>query len=127
MEGKLLMTRTVISKIALFLAIVMLLVSFASCGGAVTEETTVAAGKENNEVTSEKVGEASEEITTEEEYKPDIEVKNYNSEFYLSIMGDVNPVEYYWVAESSNDAMTEALYLRQENVRKHIVANIFTN
>ena len=109
--------------IALMLALVMLVTAFASCGGGKTPEETTASKPSSNE---EKTTAAkTEEIETEPEYKPDIEQKNYNDEFYFWIMGDVNPVDYYWVKESQNDAMSDAVYNRQEQVRKYLGVDIF--
>lgn len=109
--------------IALMLALVMLVTAFASCGGGKTPEETTASKPSSNE---EKTTAAkTEEIETEPEYKPDIEQKNYNDEFYFWIMGDVNPVGYYWVKESQNDAMSDAVYNRQEQVRKYLGVDIF--
>ena len=116
------MKKKLILFCSLLLAIVMTLSAFVSCGGTTGENTTADKGENNNQ-TDQKASD-SEEITTEEEYKPDIEVKNYNAEFYLSIMNDVNPIEYYWVEESSNDGMSEAVYARQEKIRQHIGVEI---
>ena len=116
------MKKKLILFCSLLLAIVMTLSAFVSCGGTTGENTTADKGENNNQ--TEQKASDSEEITTEEEYKPDIEVKNYNAEFYLSIMNDVNPIEYYWVEESSNDGMSEAVYARQEKIRQHIGVEI---
>lgn len=98
--------------LAIALAFLMLLGSFVGCNSTPDEKET----KAPNE---------SKEEETVDEFMPDIEKKNYDKDFYLSIMGDVNPVEYYWVAESSNDTMSEALYNRQEKIRAHIGVEIF--
>ena len=108
--------------LAVMMAIVMIVSSFASCGGGKTPEGSDQTTEKP--VSSESQEQTSEEATTEEEFKPAIEEKDYGAEFYLSIMGDVNPVEYYWVAESSNDGMSEAIYNRQEQIRKHIGVEI---
>ena len=70
--------------IALFMSAVALLSVFASCESAV--------GTENNTSVT--------ETETEEEAMPSVEKNNYNDEFYLSILDDVNPPDYYWVEES---------------------------
>ena len=69
------------------------------------------------------VSDTSGEVTTAaptEEIHPDIAKKNYNDQFYLHILPDVNPTQYYWVKESDNDILSDAIYARQEKVRKHI-------
>lgn len=105
--------------LSIFIVLVMMCATFAGCGGGVepgeNEQTTASTGGN---------GQTHEVTTAENEFIPDIEKKNYNSEFYLSIMGDVNPVDYYWVAESSGDGMSEAIYNRQEQIRKHIGVEI---
>ena len=45
-----------------------------------------------------------------------IDKKNYDEEFYLSILPDSNPEKYFWVEEAEGDAMSEAVYARQEKV-----------
>ena len=101
--------------ISLLIAIVMLVASFASCTTKKTDE----------DVTTQASAEGSQVVEEETEYKPSIEQKNYNEEFYLWVMGDVNPIECYWVAESTNDVLSEAVYNRQENVRKYLGVEIF--
>ena len=113
--------RTKLKSLAVFLAIVILVASFASCKAPTpneeTETTTTTASANDTVVES-------ETETETMEFVPEIDEKNYGEEFYLWIMGDVNPVEYYWVEQSMNDSMSEALYNRQENVRKHIGVEI---
>lgn len=58
--------------------------------------------------------------TQTEEVLPDIPKKDYGDEFYLHILPDVNPPKYYWVEESDNDILSDAIYARQEKVRNHI-------
>ena len=45
-----------------------------------------------------------------------VEKKDYGAEFYLSILSDVNPPDYYWVEESDNSAMSEAVFARQQKL-----------
>ena len=100
--------------IAFLLACLMLSATLAGCGQEI-EETTSLSETSNSETTV---------LTTEAELMPDIEEKNYGSTFYLSVMGDVNPVDYYWVKESQNNALSEAIYNRQESVHKRIGVDI---
>lgn len=104
--------------LALVLAALAVATVFAGCGnGQGGEETT-----DNNE---------SSESETVDEVFPDVERKNYNKELYLSIMNDVNPDAFYWVAEAGNNNLSDAIYNRQENVRSYlgvdIVASITPN
>ena len=110
--------KKIVKIISMLLAILACLSAFASCGGKTTEETTEKTGGEN--ITQA----VSDEIETEEEYKPDIEQKNYGKEFYLAIMGDVNAPDYHWVKESSNNALSDAVYKRQEYIRDYLGVDI---
>ena len=107
-----------VKMLALFLAIVMLVTAFASCGGKTPEETTEKTGGDSTTQA------ASEEISTEDEWKPDIEQKNYGKEFYLNILPDVNPTDFYWVKESNNTTLTDAIYNRQEKIRDYLGVEI---
>ena len=112
-----------IRLIAILLAMVTLLSLLVGCNSAPSgNEATEGKGNENKtEATQAFEG---SEIATEEEFKPDVEEKNYGKEFYLAIMGDVNAPDYHWVKESSNNALTDAVYKRQELVRDHIGVEI---
>ena len=57
----------------------------------------------------------------------DIDKKNYNEEFYMWILPDTNPMKFYWVEKSEGDAMSEAVYARQEKVRKYIGVEILAS
>ena len=107
--------------ISLVLALVMLAAAFVGCGGAT--ETPEGTTEEKKAQATESGSKESEE-TTEEEWKPDIEQKNYGEEFYLWVMGDVNPGSYYWVKESANETMSDAVYGRQEKIRQHLGVEI---
>ena len=97
--------------IAFFIAIVMLVSVFAACGN----ESVVEDGSGNSN---------SVEIDEDREFTPDVEKNNYNEEFFFWIMGDSNPVDSYWVEESKSDALSEAVYNRQEQVRKYLGVEI---
>ncbi len=65
-----------------------------------------------------------ESSTPPEVIPPTVEKNKYNAEFYLSILPDTNPPDFYWVEKSEGDAMSEAVYARQEDVRKWIGVEI---
>ena len=109
--------------ILLLLVIATCLSAFVACGTpSGNGETTEKGGK--NEKTEGSLAPDVSEVETEEEYKPDIEQKNYNAEFYLNIMDDVNPADCYWVKESSNNALSDAVYARQEKIRDYLGVDI---
>lgn len=45
-----------------------------------------------------------------------IEKKNYGEDLYLYIEPAANPTKYYWAKESGNDAMSQAIFTRQQIV-----------
>lgn len=109
--------------LALILALVMLTSAFAGCGnGQGGDGTTEKGPNQNGDATTDAKGSSDNE--TEEEWMPDIERKNYNTEFYLNILPDVNPPEFYWVKESSNNSLSDAIYKRQENVRDYLGVDV---
>ena len=105
--------------LALILVLVMAISAFVGCSAPddeLPEEETTASETE-----------ATTEAQTEqetEEFKPDIEQKDYKEEFYLNILPDVNPTDFYWVKEASDSVLSNALYNRQENVRKYLGVDI---
>ncbi len=73
----------------------------------------------NDNVIDEEATASAADVTTEaqteqetEEFKPDIEQKDYKEEFYLNILPDVNPTDFYWVKEASDSVLSNALYNR---------------
>lgn len=104
--------KSVIKIAVLVLALMMSLSILASCGG-VNEEITTAES------------ETQSPDSTSREVHPSIAKKNYDTEFYISISPDTNQPDLYWVAESRSDAMSEAVYTRQERVRKYLGTEIF--
>ena len=97
--------------IALLLLIAMSVSALASCDSTdITDDASTDSQKNESE--------------TNGELTLDIEKKNYDSEFYLQIHPDVNPVKYYWVEESQGDTLSQALYDRQEQVHKHLGVEI---
>ncbi|MBQ8409986.1 MAG: hypothetical protein IJY39_14085 [Clostridia bacterium] len=103
--------------ISLFLALIMLISCFASCDS----------GEEETIDTSAPVSESTDTAAATEaetEYVPAIERTDYNTDFFLSIMPTASFMEYHWVEESSNDAMSQAIYARQQKVREYLGVNL---
>ena len=96
--------------ITLLLVFAISISAFASCNEN-TEDDTKDQG----------VTQGTEEI---DEFRPDVEKKNYGADFFLWVMPDSNPVDCYWVEESDGSAMSESVYARQENIRKHLGVDI---
>ena len=108
--------------LALILALVMVVSAFAGCGSDTPEKESETSAK-----TEAGTEGATTEVLTEqetEEIMPDIDQKNYKEEFYLNILPDVNPPDFYWVKEASDSVLSNALYNRQENVRKYLGVDI---
>lgn len=96
-----------------FLSILLALCMIASSLALVAcdfEDDTEAESTSSSETGSEK----------ETEVFPEVEKKNYDKEFYLHILPDVNPVDFYWVKESKNDILSDAIYTRQEKVHQYL-------
>lgn len=105
--------------LALILAMLTLLSAFVACDNK-PEETKA-------ETTASNSGEGSGEETTKEPEKVvDVEKKNYDDDFFLSILPDVNPMDYYWAdpEKTESSAMYEALYARQLKVFEHLGVTI---
>ena len=102
--------------LSLILAVLMAVSSFVACDGNKDDETE---GKQVENATS---SESATELVTEA--KPNVPENDYGEEFYLSIYEGSNPMKYYWVEESDNDVMSEALFARQEKVRQYLGVNI---
>ena len=103
---------------SLLLALFCVLATFAACneGGNAEEESKIAENTPTSVTT---------EAESETEFLPDVEKQDYGEEFYLSIQaGGTNPIKYYWVEEGENDAMSEAIYARQMNVRNYLGVEI---
>ena len=91
--------------ITLVLALLMVITCFASC---IQLEDDINGG----------IGD--EEDNALEVYPTTVEKKSYGKEFYLSIVPDCNPMAYLWVEKSTGDAMSEAVYARQERVYNYL-------
>lgn len=99
---------------AFILALITAVSVFASCGEKKPQE--------NDGMTE---SPSTDEQETVDEIFPEIDKKNYDSEFYISVMTDVNSLDYFWVKESNNTNMSNAVYERQEKVRKYLGVEIF--
>ena len=108
--------------LALLLAIVMLASAFVACNK--PEETTTDSKEETTNATTDQSGSESETEEPVVEKVIDIEKNNYKEDFLLSILPDCNPIDYYWVEEGEGDAMSEAVYLRQQKVLDHLGVNV---
>ena len=105
--------------LALLLSLVMMLSVFVACeGGKDGDEETTTSGN-GNETT------AKGDETTE--VMPDVDKKNYDSAFYLSVLNDTNPMDHYWVEESNNDVLSAALYERQEKVKNYLGVEVLAS
>ena len=94
--------------LALLLALSTLISAFVACDDA-----------ENVETESQSVSET-EEVETKEVVPEYVEKNNYGESFYLNILPDVNPPDYYWVEESENDALSESIFTRQQKVHEYL-------
>ena len=101
--------KTQIKILSLLLAVLMLVSVFVACDDSKEEDTQGTLAAESDSGT-----EAESEVVTEA--MPSVEQKSYNTEFYLSILDDVNFPRYYWVEESENDAMSESVFARQQKL-----------
>ncbi len=97
--------------LALFLALLMCVSLFAACD---EEETT----EKESEETQGTETEADESLMPESH--PEIAKKDYGAEFFISIQQDVNSMDYHWVEKSEGDAMSEAVYARQEKIHDYL-------
>ncbi|MBQ8409989.1 MAG: hypothetical protein IJY39_14100 [Clostridia bacterium] len=97
-----------IKLISFLLAIALVIPTLAACdSGKETATETDSALETVSETQTEAVTEATPGA---------VEKKDYGAEFYLSILSDVNPPDYYWVEESDNSAMSEAVFARQQKL-----------
>lgn len=98
--------------LALIIAILMAISTFAACSDEKDEETD-----------TQSIGEQTTTGTvTEEETELTLEVpkNDYGETFYLQIMNDSNKIGYHWVEESENDVLSEAIFARQEKVHDYL-------
>ena len=105
--------------IALSLCLLMLLSSVAilsACNHTADEQETTA----TKETVSTEAQSVAETETEDVEVHPYITQKNYNDEFYLHILPDVNPPDSYWVEEGKNDLLSEAIFERQQKIYEYL-------
>lgn len=120
--------------VSLFLVLLIAFSSFVACNDGDEKETvkqTEADGRnETFETNDFGESEASETVLSSEkepepEKVPGVAKKDYDSDFFLLIHPDSNPVGYYWVEESDNDAMSQAIYDRQQKVSEHLGVEVY--
>ena len=99
--------------IVLLLALLMIMSCFASC---VQLEDVI----EDVEGVGDNEGET-------EAFPESVDQKDYSSEFYLSIVPDSNSMKLFWVEKSEGDALSEAVYARQEKVYNYLGVEVFAS
>ena len=55
---------------------------------------------------------------------PDTERKNYDSTFYLGIVTDGNPIDFYWTEHEGKSDLSKAIFERQQMIMSHIGVEI---
>lgn len=106
--------------ISLILTLTILSVSLLACDSGEANNTT----ESESVVTTEPADTSESETESETEYFPDVTGKNYDAEFFLNIQPDSNYMEYHWVEESNNDALSQAIYARQQMVSDYLGVEI---
>ena len=106
--------------LSLFLAALMILFTLISCDTKTPSQNSSEETIEHSEDETVTVVDTGNSEASETEHIIDIEKKNYNDSFFLSIFSVDNPIAYHWVEEGSNDAMSESIYHRQMNIYDHL-------
>jgi hypothetical protein len=111
------------SKVLSFVMAILFSVSaLASCDSGTEQDTDI---KETYTAVSESATESENETAAVAEAMPDVEKKDYDSEFFLWIMSGVsNNFDYYFVEEGKNDVLTEAIFARQQKIYEHLGVEI---
>ncbi|MBQ8410082.1 MAG: hypothetical protein IJY39_14590 [Clostridia bacterium] len=112
------MKKQTLRLISVFLILCVLASAFVACDSG---------DEKNTSQESESVGgnaTVTESETVTEEAQPVIEKKEYDATFHISIMEASNHFKYHWVEESSGDAMSEALFARQQMIYEHLGVDI---
>ena len=100
--------------IALVIVLASLFTLFAACENNENDDKS-----NKTDVNDTNLDESNSEEQETAEATPDsvgIDKKNYDDEFYLSILPDTNPEKYFWVETTEGDAMSEAVFARQEKI-----------
>ena len=108
-----------IRLISFAIVLSMLVSSFSACSDGADGEI------DTYDSSSLTVANAPAEDEIESEYFPDVERKNYDSDFYLLMHPDSNTIDHHWVKESNNEIMSDAVYLRQQRIRDYLGVEIY--
>ena len=105
-----------IKILSLCLAALIFSMSFVACADDGDETPTGSSDTGNSENES------------DTDLAPSVDKNNYDAEFSIMGMGDIFREEYFYAEENNYNEMTDAVYLRQENVKDYLgVEIIYTN
>ncbi|MBQ8410044.1 MAG: hypothetical protein IJY39_14385 [Clostridia bacterium] len=104
--------------LSLMLALLMTLSILVACDSGDKEDET----KATEAITAGSVENSGSESETE--FFPDVAKNNYGADFHLLIQPQSNKASYYWVKESDNDALSEAIYNRQQQIYNYLGVDI---
>ena len=93
-----------IKILSLCLAALIFSMSFVACADDGDETPTGSSDTGNSENES------------DTDLAPSVDKNNYDAEFSIMGMGDIFREEYFYAEENNYNEMTDAVYLRQENV-----------
>lgn len=112
-----------IRLISLALVILLCISTFAGC---TSSHGSVSQPEDSGEtVPTSQIQEVVTEAEEKSEFHPTIEQKDYGEEFYFLIMDNSNNPDLYWVKESSNNTLTDAIYNRQIYIRDYLGVEMF--
>ncbi len=103
--------------LSLILALIISLSLLSACTEQEEKETDG-----NNKGTAESKTEVTTEAATE--FLPDVQKQNYGEEFFLQLQPQSNKVEYYWLEESNDDVLSQAVYTRQAQIADYLGVEI---
>lgn len=127
------MKKITVRALSLLLILLLTLSLFIACDSGKEEgtesnkaESAEGTKSENANGTEETIvsGSETETETVAKDVHPYIEKKDYADDFHMIAMSASNQLRYHWVEESNNDAMSEALFARQEKVREYLGVEI---
>ena len=118
MKGEITM-KSFIKLLALVLTFTLLLSALVACDSG-NEKHTEADSSETNATSVEQTDTAESET----EFSPDIDQKDYNTEFFLSIQPEHNTFHQHWVEESDNDVLSQAVFDRQQKIYSYLGVDI---